>query len=107
MFKVTCTGKNKNYGQAGKIRLLADGYIMYALKNGIVNPKVQYIGHIKNKSEGHLHREVPLPYRRIDLIRTIELQNKAIEKLSQKLNDLIKTNEQLKKVIKNGKKEQS
>lgn len=44
MFQVTCTGKNPNYGQKGEIRLLADTFLMVAVKKGWVETTVKYAG---------------------------------------------------------------
>lgn len=45
MFKVKCTGINKNYGEKGEIRLLADSYVIYAVKNKFIYPKITYDGY--------------------------------------------------------------
>lgn len=33
MYKVKCTGKNKNYGDDGEVRLVADNYLNVGLRN--------------------------------------------------------------------------
>lgn len=44
MFKVTCTGKNPNYGKKGHKKLLNDTYTINAVKKGWVLPTVKYAG---------------------------------------------------------------
>ena len=34
MYKVKCTGKNKNYGEKDEIRLIADTHLNVGLRNG-------------------------------------------------------------------------
>lgn len=34
MYKVKCTGLNKNYGEKNEVRLIADHYLAHGLSNG-------------------------------------------------------------------------
>jgi hypothetical protein len=58
MFKVTATGKNQNYGQKGQVRFMADNHVMYALKNGLVEKDVEFIGQYPYKSPQILKRSI-------------------------------------------------
>jgi hypothetical protein len=49
MFKVIATGKNKNYGLKGQIRLLNDHYVVIALKEDWIEGVVIYVGRGKKK----------------------------------------------------------
>lgn len=48
MFKVVCSGTNKNYGKRNKIRLLNDSHSLVAVKKGWIRPNIKYEGNGRN-----------------------------------------------------------
>jgi len=98
IFEIICTGLNKNYGKKGEKRALNDNLVTIALKHGWIRDKVKYIGSIKtNKIVGK--KEDLIPYRKIDVLETLELQNGALNLIVDKIESLIEVNKELIKMV--------
>lgn len=93
MFEVICTGQNLNYGKNGEKRLINDSLLNYAVKNNVVYPdKIKYIGSQGRHPLGTGKPEALLPLKRVNLIRTIEMQNDKIDKLIKVFNNIVEVN---------------
>lgn len=100
MFEVVTTGKNPNYGQKGQVRQLADNHLIVALKNGWIEKEFKYLGQILTKEEKKRRlNKIIRPLRVIDVVRTLEAQNKALGRQLQKTKDLIKVNKELIRLV--------
>jgi hypothetical protein len=100
MFEVTTTGKNKNYGLNGEKRLLCDNYLIPALKQGWITGKFEYAGSHKTKNIPQISvEEVLLPIKKINVEMTLERQNIALEKLSEKISALMEVNKKMIKMV--------
>ena len=104
MFEAISSGKNKNYGVKGKHINLTDNRVLNAIKNGWINTKnLKYIG--TTATYGHIKHtpvtpEELMPVRKINLLKTLEQQNKVIIEMNEKLEHFSQINNKLLRLIK-------
>jgi len=95
MFKVICTGKNDNYGGEGQKRELSDHFIITALKEGWILPKVEYIGSRSAKSsESPVERRLVV-IKKENVENLIQRNNYLIEEFIEKLKLFMETNKDI------------
>lgn len=102
MFEVITTGENLNYGKKGQKRNLTDSRVIVALRHGWVENKVKFVGNIRTNMKVHIPKqeEKLMPIKRINMLKTIETQTKALNRVNEKLQALYKVNSELKKLVK-------
>lgn len=71
MYKVKCTGKNKNYGEKNEIRLVADTYLTTGLKNGWFT-LIGYEGSLRPDTKYALERALESVKQQIDILKIKE-----------------------------------
>jgi hypothetical protein len=101
MFEVVCTGENLNYGKDGEKRLLNDNLVLYAIKNNIVYPsKVRYVGSQGRYPLSTGKPESLLPLKKVNLVRTLQMQNNKIDKLIKVMSNIKEVNVKYLKMFK-------
>lgn len=96
MFKVTCTGKNKHYGEQGQVRLLNDHLLATAIKEEWVTNKIEYAESGKQLPIKKVKQtEQLMPIKKVCVTKIVETQNKTLQLLTKKIQDLTETNKKL------------
>lgn len=83
MFECIGTGKNSNYGKKGQVIHVNDNYVLDAIKYGWVTNKIRYLGHqgFEDKKKTIRYKEMLIPYRKRDLMKRLESQNRLLIRL--------------------------
>jgi len=100
-FKVICTGKNRFWGEEGKIIFIGDYQLVFGLQQGYIKNKVEYVGHGKFQRGAILKdHKIGLPIRKVDVLKEIKMQTSAYDRILKELKFIDKKRKDIISLVK-------